>query len=260
MLLINPTQIEIGDRVRKDVDRNIDGLCRSIRSLGQLQPIVVDADLRLIAGLRRLRACELLGVDVAYVVADNLAEALKRLQAERDENNEREPFTPSEAVEMGKRLEALLKPEAEKRQAHGTTAPGKPANASGKLPEALTGDTRDKVGEAVGLSGRTYEKAKAVVAEASKPDAKPEVKAAAQQMDATGKVDPAYRAVKAATEPVKPKPVEPVPAPKPAAKWRIEDDMVEFQNLFDSLRPNWEDPEHKELMRALFRQMAKVIK
>ena len=66
---------------------------------------------------------------------------------------------------IAKSLERFLKKEAKQRQVQGssTSGKGKKASASGKFPEPIIGDTRDKVGETVGLSGKTYEKAKAVV-------------------------------------------------------------------------------------------------
>ena len=82
--------------------------------------------------------------------------------AVRDENTCRKDFCPTEAVALGGRLEKLLKPEAEKREKSGK----KP---TGKLPEGQKGDTRGAVGSAVGMSGQTYEKARAVV-EAAKSD------------------------------------------------------------------------------------------
>jgi ParB-like chromosome segregation protein Spo0J len=48
------------DRHRGDVG-DLDGLAESLRELGQLQPIVVTSDLRLIAGGRRLAAVQSLG-------------------------------------------------------------------------------------------------------------------------------------------------------------------------------------------------------
>lgn len=99
---------------------------------------------------------------------------------------------------MGKRIEEFEKPKAKSRQKdHGRTAPGKTANTSGNLPE-VKGETRSVAAEAVGMSPRTYDKAKAVVNAASQPDAPPAVREAARQMDLTGKVDPAFKAVKAA--------------------------------------------------------------
>ena len=78
-----------------------------------------------------------------------------RDKVERDENNCREDLTPTEIVEIGRAIEALEKPKAKERLKDAGRAGGK---ASGKLPEASTGDTRDKVGAALGVSGKTYEK------------------------------------------------------------------------------------------------------
>src|SRR5438128_513184 len=73
---------------------------------------------------------------------------------------ESKPFTPLEAVALGKDLEKLERDEARKRQKLGP----KP---SGNYPEGKKasdrGQTRDKVGASVGMNGTTYEKAKFVV-------------------------------------------------------------------------------------------------
>jgi ParB family chromosome partitioning protein len=64
-------------------------------------------------------------------------------------------LTPSEAVSIGRPIEELKRKEAKGRQGTRTDLP----QHSGKLPESDKGDTRDKIGPAVGMSGRTYEKA-----------------------------------------------------------------------------------------------------
>jgi protein gp37 len=46
--------------------------------------------------------------------------------------------------------------EAKKRQGHGETAPGKPKNASGNITGSV--DSRDKIGERVGVSGKSIDK------------------------------------------------------------------------------------------------------
>jgi N6-adenosine-specific RNA methylase IME4 len=61
----------------------------------------------------------------------------------------------------------------------------------GKLPERQTGDSRDKVAVQLGVSGRTYEKARAVVEAAhTEPE---RFGALVEQMDRTGKVTGAFR-------------------------------------------------------------------
>ena len=65
-----------------------------------------------------------------------------------------------ELLEWGGRLESLQKPKAKARKGARTDTP------AGKLPAGSAGDTRDKVASALGISGKTYEKAKAVKAAA----------------------------------------------------------------------------------------------
>jgi ParB family chromosome partitioning protein len=184
--------ISVGDRHRKDLG-DIDGLARSMREVGLLHPLVVDRNHKLIAGHRRLEAAKKMGWrKVAVRVVAGLEEAELALLAERDENTCREDFTPSEAVALGKALEALEKARAKERQKHhGGTAPGKKKNTGGNLPQVTGGKTRDKVAEVVGLSGRTYEKAKAVVEAAEKDPER--FGRLLNEMDTTGRVGPAYQ-------------------------------------------------------------------
>lgn len=191
----------IGERHRKDLG-DLDGLARSILAVGLLHPIVVDERHRLIAGERRLAAWRQLHGDAEPIpayVAGTFSDAM-RLLAEQDENTCRKPFAPSEAVALGVALEAIERPKAKERQRAGGQAGGQ---ASGKLPEASTGRARDIVGPAVGMSGRTYLKAKAVVAAAEDRSLAPEDRAVAQEavemMDRTGKVSAAYNKVKDTT-------------------------------------------------------------
>ncbi|MFO0791959.1 MAG: hypothetical protein U0805_21060 [Pirellulales bacterium] len=73
-----------------------------------------------------------------------------------DENTCRKDFTPSEAAAMGMALEPLAKRKAKDRQGR----PGKVR--SEKVTEHNeTGQTREQVGAAVGMSGPTYQRAKA---------------------------------------------------------------------------------------------------
>jgi len=70
-------------------------------------------------------------------------------------------------VEIGRRIEALEKAQAKERQKATQPKKGqKIGEGGGNLPPPLpseTGKTRDKVAAAVGISGKTYEKVKAVV-------------------------------------------------------------------------------------------------
>ena len=58
--VVHIADIKIGTRYRKDMG-DIAGLAGSIDSIGLLHPIVVTPAKKLLAGLRRLEACRLLG-------------------------------------------------------------------------------------------------------------------------------------------------------------------------------------------------------
>jgi ParB family chromosome partitioning protein len=185
------SRIRVGQRHRKDMG-DLAALTTSIQELGLLQPLVVTPDLHLVAGARRLEAVKGLRWEKVPVrVVEGLSDALAALRAERDENTCRLDFTPSEMATLGKALEELERAAAKERQKEGGKAGGK---ASGKLPEASRGQTREKVAEALGVSGRTYEKAKEVAEAAeAEPEKYGDLK---EEMDRTRKVDPAHKKLK----------------------------------------------------------------
>jgi hypothetical protein len=74
-------------------------------------------------------------------------------------------------VEIGKRIEAIEKPKGEGRKSPGTNQHNE---VTEKFSATDIGRAADKAASAVGMSRLTYEKAKAVVAAASKPDAPPQ--------------------------------------------------------------------------------------
>lgn len=191
--------VVVGDRSRQDLG-DLTQLKASIAGVGLLQPIVVRADGLLIAGGRRLQACKELGWSSILVrVPDGLNDARRMLESERDENICRLDMKPSEKVALGRKLEALHAPQAEEIRRQRISEGGKRrwANqrAGGidpvKFPESTkTPETRDVIGEAIGLSGVSYQRAKVVVelAETGAPEA---VEALAA-MDKTGKITPSY--------------------------------------------------------------------
>lgn len=152
--------IKVEGRHRKDLG-DIQSLMLSIREVGLLQPIVVTADGRLIAGERRLEACRRLGWESVPVVApESLTDAVSFLKAERDENVCRKGMLPSELAALGAALDEIETERGRERMANGgrAAAPGRPADkgmASGShLSPAHT--SRDAVGGALGMSGTTY--------------------------------------------------------------------------------------------------------
>jgi N6-adenosine-specific RNA methylase IME4 len=196
--------IRLESRTRKDYG-DVDALAQSIQRVGLLHPIVLDSQSKLIVGERRLRACQQLGwTDIPATMAETFDDIERALYAERDENVERKPWTPSEAVEMAAKLVPYEERAAAERQYEGQARGGKSAgrgrkqtteDSSGKtLPKAKrdeTACTTARIAKAVGLSRPTLEKAQAVVQAAQ--DDPERFEPLAQQMDQTGKVDGAYR-------------------------------------------------------------------
>lgn len=139
-------------------------LMDSMRSLEQLQEIVVNSRYELIAGRRRLAAAKKLGwKSLRAFVNPSFDDAIKALRAERDENCPgcRVPLTRQEQLELARRLEELENPEAAKRKAASQAKKGE--GKVGQRTNGEKGQTRDKIGEAVGMSGRTLEKAQAII-------------------------------------------------------------------------------------------------
>ena len=178
--------IVIGERSRRDMG-DIVGLAANIAEIGLLQPIALRSDGVLIAGERRLRAAVSLGWATIPVHVVDLEEVIR---GEFAENVHRKDFSPSELVAIGQEVERIERERARWRKAHG----GRP----GKLPERDRGDTRDKTAARLGISGRTYERAKAVVdAAAAEPERFGKLLA---DMDRTGRVNGVYRRLKIAKQ------------------------------------------------------------
>lgn len=149
------SQINVGDRARSSLGW-LDELERSIEQIGVLQPIGVTPAGELIFGQRRLQACKNLGMEeipvrVIDINPDDPAHLLKMEQAE---NNVRKDFTPSEKVEIARRIEEAL-----------AGRNHRPAKVGKGLPgfEPPKGKSSDIAAEAVGWSGETYRQAKRVV-------------------------------------------------------------------------------------------------
>lgn len=146
--------IKIGDRFRKELG-DLTSLSKSISEVGLLHPIVINEEGTLIAGYRRLRACESLGWKEVPVTVISLKDIVR---GEVDENRERKNFTISEIVDIDNYFTPILK------QEHPA---GRPTEKGGNIPQ-LTGEkTRDIVAKYVGVSGRTLEKIRKIVEKAS---------------------------------------------------------------------------------------------
>ncbi|MBX7056664.1 MAG: ParB N-terminal domain-containing protein [Leptospirales bacterium] len=92
---VRVVDIKIGNRVRRDAG-DLSELVESMRRLGLLQPVVIDADNRLIAGFRRLQAARELGWESIEARLVDVQDQKERILMEVDENVVRREFSPDE--------------------------------------------------------------------------------------------------------------------------------------------------------------------
>jgi hypothetical protein len=218
--MVSIEEITVGQRARTDLG-DLTELIKSIEDIGLLHPIVISPQRRLIAGGRRLEACRKLGmIRVPVSVAEHITDAVTLLVAERDENTCRKDMTVSEKLSIGARIEELRRPEAQRRQSHGATAPGRPMNASssagGSVKRDRSQETAALAAEAVGMSRTAYSYAKRIKKHAEDPARPESVREAAREalaeLDTTGKVSTVYEAYMATATPTAEEP-EAEPAP-----------------------------------------------
>jgi ParB-like chromosome segregation protein Spo0J len=153
--------IKVENRFRK-VLGDLKPLEESIREIGLLHPIVVNSDFKLIAGVRRLEACKRLGwteLPARIVNLDDL-----ELRGEYDENVVRLDFLPSEAVALKRALEPIERRRAEQRRLEGVKTGGRGHKKLGdNFAPSLSGKTRDRLANCVGLSHASLKKAEEIV-------------------------------------------------------------------------------------------------
>ena len=146
------SDITVGERARTSAGW-LDDLQRSIEQVGVLQPIGVTPENELIFGHRRVMACQALGMEdiPARILDINPDDPAHVLRMEQAENNIRKDFTPSERVEIARRIEAALAGRVGANQ-HSPISDD---------PE--TGRSDDIAAKAVGWGRDTYRKAKKVI-------------------------------------------------------------------------------------------------
>lgn len=160
-------KIRIMERLRKEIIK-IDELASDIKLNGLLNPVTVmpldGGEFRLLAGLRRIKAAQLLGWKEIEVNPVSPADAEAALRIEISENEQREPFTFTEKVDFGMLLEEIEAAKAKERMAEG----GKGGLTEGAHPGAYLaqGRSRDIIGAKIGMCGFQYDCAKYVAANA----------------------------------------------------------------------------------------------
>lgn len=215
--------IKVGERHRKDLG-DIPSLAVSISKVGLLNPITVTSEGLLIAGHRRLEACKHLGWRlIQCVVADDLKSAIARLTAERDENTERKEMSVTERLSLARALSELEIPKAKSRQIQSAKdtntrlGRGLQSTSNDETVTPMRGESSspaktlrhrevdDIVGPAVGWSGTTYGRAKAVVKATTDESLTEEQRQVAKQaladMDETGNIAGSYRRVRESIRP-----------------------------------------------------------
>jgi len=142
------------DRIRKDFDQQaLDDLAESIRTVGLIEPIVLDDDNYLLAGERRLRALKLLGHADAEIVYMRDLDDWKKAVVELEENLRREDLTYVEEVMAKKRLHELYQTKHGESSRYG----GRGHNEGWKVK-----DTADLLGISVGSVSQDIQLAKAI--------------------------------------------------------------------------------------------------
>lgn len=142
-MILKIKDVKIGQRVRDEYG-DMQALADSIREHGLLHPIVVDSDYNLIAGCRRLLACERIGLkEIEAKVLEDITEKELRI-LELEENIRRKDLTELEKsknlVELAEIKEQELKEKLStesvdkyKREAHRPINPVSIQNISKEL-------------------------------------------------------------------------------------------------------------------------------
>lgn len=195
---MNVSEIIVENRVRQAYGW-LDSLERSIQQLGLLQPIGVTSDKRLIFGGRRLQACKNLGmkkipVRIINIDADDPVTALRM---EKVENDQRLDLTPSEKVEIARRIEESLAGRHGSNQYKQKEVEAQnfaEASDMEKIPQREKGESRDIAAKAVDMNRESYRQAKSVVDSGNRE--------VIEQMDSGEKsIHAAYESVKPKKQP-----------------------------------------------------------
>jgi len=127
------SEIKVGPRVRKDYG-DLEKLSLSIQRYGLLHPICITRDKQLVAGERRLKACQMLGMEEIEVKYLEDLDELERKEIEIEENIARKNFTWIEEVNSKLELDQL------KRLKYGSRVKGHKTNGWGIQDTALALD------------------------------------------------------------------------------------------------------------------------
>lgn len=151
---IKISDIKINSGRRSTDQQNVEELVKSIKAVGLMNPITIDQNHTLIAGLHRMEAAKLLGwTEIECTVSD--AEGIQAELAEIDENIVRARLSRYELGEQllrRKEIYETLHPETQQGKRNGQTA--KNDNLTLLAAKPFSEDTAEKLG----VSKRTVER------------------------------------------------------------------------------------------------------
>lgn len=164
-MILKISEIKIGQRVR-DKYGDMEALANSIQEHGLLHPIVVDSDYNLIAGCRRLLACERIGLkEIEAKVLEDISEKELRI-LELEENIRRKDLTELEKSKNLVELAEIKEQELEQKKSNCTESvhinnqgfSAESAKNLGGRPQKVT--SLEKIANEVGVSRETLRDAK----------------------------------------------------------------------------------------------------
>lgn len=156
---IKISEILVGERKRKA--RKTEEIAQSIKTIGLINPITIDNDYKLIAGLNRLEACKLLGYEFIECNVLSIC-GLKSRLAEIDENLIRDDLSVFENAQWladRKRIYLELFPD--------TKAGGDRKSENIKI-QNLDFDSQEKPESFIDSTARLTDKSRSVIAESIK--------------------------------------------------------------------------------------------
>ena len=169
--MLHISEVRVAERIRKD-NGGLEELANDIREHGLINPITVmeqtEGGYVLIAGLRRLKAMELLGAKEIRATVMTALEADEMLMLEIAENEQRKEFTVSEKLAFAEKLKAVEAEKAKQRQIR-KSSNFVVANRPPQTKHAETGKARDIVAQKAGFTSTTQMRRAQAVSE-SRPD------------------------------------------------------------------------------------------
>jgi len=139
-MVVKTTEVKVKEglpRLRKDM-KKIKELSKSFKKFGQMQPCLVNRDMELIAGGRRLAACIMNEIDVRIVFSDAVDPILMR-EMELEENLQREALSVAEEIQGISELHKL------KQTIYGDKSIKNPDGWTQEKTAELAGKTRTSV-------------------------------------------------------------------------------------------------------------------